>query len=141
YVSAPDHATSTVEQIKTQARLGLAIQADSANHADLSRAVARAVEEFGKLDIVVVNAGILRLGPVDTFSVTDLDLMVAVNVRGVLLAIQAAIANMTFGGRIVTLFFNTADGIRYAGSSVYAMTKAAVATMVKGLALDLAERG
>jgi len=140
YVSAPDHATSTVEQIKTQARLGLAIQADSANHADLSRAVARAVEEFGKLDIVVVNAGILRLGPVDTFSVTDLDLMLAVNVRGVFLAIQAAIAHMTFGGRIVTIGSNTAAGNRYAGSTVYAMTKAAVATMVKGLALERAER-
>ncbi|WP_094837855.1 3-oxoacyl-ACP reductase family protein [Bordetella genomosp. 4] len=141
YVSAPDHAAATVRDIVALGRAGVAIQADSASADDLGRAVAQAVDRFGKLDIAVVNAGILRLGPVDTFSVEDLDLMLSVNVRGVFLAIQAAVARMGPGGRVVTIGSNTAVNNRYAGSSVYTMTKAAVAAMVKGVALDVAARG
>jgi len=63
-----------------------------------------------------------------------------VNVRGVFLAIQASAANMRDGGRIITIGSNTAIRTGSPGSSVYAMTKAAVAAMVSGAALDLAPR-
>lgn len=66
--------------------------------------------------------------------------MLAVNVRGVFLAIQASAANMRDGGRIITIGSNTAIRTGSPGSSVYAMTKAAVAAMVSGAALDLAPR-
>jgi 3-oxoacyl-[acyl-carrier protein] reductase len=58
--------------------------------------------------------------------------MLAVNVRGVFLAIQAAVARMRDGGRVITIGSNTAVRTGSQGSSVYAMTKAAVAAMVKG---------
>jgi len=64
-----------------------------------------------------------------------------VNVRGVFLAIQASAANMRDGGRIITIGSNTAIRTGSPGSSVYAMTKAAVAALVSGVALDLAPRG
>ena len=67
--------------------------------------------------------------------------MLKVNVRGVFLAIQAAAAHLSDGGRIITVGSNTAVRSGYPGSSVYAMTKAAVAVMVKGIAVDLAPRG
>ena len=89
----------------------------------------------------MVNAGILRLGDVASFAIDDLDRMLAVNVRGVFLAIQAAVAHLPRGGRIVTIGSNTAVRSNYPGSSVYSMTKAAVAVMVKGVAIDLAPRG
>jgi 3-oxoacyl-[acyl-carrier protein] reductase len=120
---------------------GLAIKADSADPAAIRSAVAEAVDRFGRLDIVVVNAGILRLGELEDVSLQDLDLMLDVNVRGVFLAIQAAAARLSEGGRIVTIGSNTAVRSGYPGSSVYSMTKAAVAVMVKGLAVDLAPRG
>jgi 3-oxoacyl-[acyl-carrier protein] reductase len=66
--------------------------------------------------------------------------MLNVNVRGVFLAIQAAAAYLSEGGRIITIGSNTAVRSGYPGSSVYAMTKAAVAVMVKGIAVDLAPR-
>jgi 3-oxoacyl-[acyl-carrier protein] reductase len=66
--------------------------------------------------------------------------MLKVNVRGVFLAIQAA-AHLSDGGRIITVGSNTAVRSGYPGSSVYAMTKAAVAVMVKRIAVDLAPRG
>ena len=66
--------------------------------------------------------------------------MLAVNVRGVFLSPQAAAAKMADGGRIITIGSNTAVRSGVVGSSVYAMSKAAVATLVRELALDLAPR-
>jgi 3-oxoacyl-[acyl-carrier protein] reductase len=141
YVSAPQRADETVAAIEAVGRTGLAIQADSADPAAIKAAVAQTVERFGKLDIAVVNAGILMLGDLATVSVEDLDRMLSINVRGVFLAIQAAAAHLTDGGRIITIGSNTAVRSGHPGSSVYSMTKAAVAVMVKGAAVDLAARG
>ena len=66
--------------------------------------------------------------------------MLEVNVRGVFVAIQAAAPRLADGGRVITIGSNTAIRTGFPGSSVYSMTKAAVATMVKGIALDLAPR-
>ena len=141
YVSAPQKAAETVTAIEAEGRQGLAIPADSADPEAIRTAVAAAVERFGRLDIVVVNAGIFRRGSVEDFPLDDLDLMLNVNVRGVFLAIQAAAPHLGQGGRIVTIGSNTAVRTSFPGSSVYSMTKAAVAVMVKGVAIDLAPRG
>ena len=122
-------------------RRALAIRADSARAAEIRAAADQAAAAFGGLDIMVVNAGILRIADVAAFSVEDLDQMLAVNVRGVFLSIQAALGHLQQGGRIVTIGSNTAERTNYPGSSVYSMTKAAVAVMVKGIAIDLAPRG
>jgi 3-oxoacyl-[acyl-carrier protein] reductase len=141
YVSAPDKAAETVEAINAEGGEGLAIKADSADPAAIRAAVAAALDRFGRLDIVVVNAGIFRRGPVESFPLEDLDLMLNTNVRGVFLAIQAAAPHLAQGGRIITIGSNTAVRTSFPGSSVYSMTKAAVAVMVKGIAIDLAPRG
>jgi 3-oxoacyl-[acyl-carrier protein] reductase len=141
YVSTPDRAADTVAVIEATGGRGLAIKADSADPAAIKAAVAQAVEHFGRLDIAVVNAGILLLGGVATVDVKDLDRMLDINVRGVFLAIQASAAHLTAGGRIITIGSNTAVRSGHPGSSVYSMTKAAVAVMVKGIAVDLANRG
>src|SRR5580693_6276206 len=141
YVSAPDKAADTVRAIEEQGRTGFAIKADSADPAAIRDAVTQAVDQLGRLDIVVVSAGILRLGDLQAVSLQELDLMLKVNVRGVFLAIQAAAAHLSDGGRIITIGSNTAVRSGHPGSSVYSMTKAAVAVMVKGIAIDLADRG
>ncbi|WP_105132090.1 SDR family oxidoreductase [Burkholderia sp. BE12] len=141
YVSAPERAQETAAAIEASGRVALPIRADSANVDEIRQAVAQAVGRFGRLDVVVVNAGILKLGDVAEVGVDDLDRMLAVNVRGVFLAVQAGAAHLTHGGRIVTIGSNTAARSGHPGSSVYSMTKAAVAVMVKGIAVDLAPRG
>jgi 3-oxoacyl-[acyl-carrier protein] reductase len=140
YVSAPDKAADTVRAIEEEGRSGFAIKADSADPTAIRDAVTQTVDQLGRLDIVVVNAGILRLGDLQAVRLQELDIMLKVNVRGVFLAIQAA-AHLSNGGRIITVGSNTAVRSGYPGSSVYAMTKAAVAVMVKGIAVDLAPRG
>jgi 3-oxoacyl-[acyl-carrier protein] reductase len=141
YVSAANKAAATVKAVEATGRKALAMKADSADAAALQDAVAQAIDRFGQLDIIVVNAGILRLGSVETVSLEDLDRMLDVNVRGVFVAIQAAAPRLTDGGRVITIGSNTAIRTGFLGSSVYSMTKAAVATMVKGIALDFAPRG
>lgn len=141
YVSRPDKAEETVAAIKADGGAAIAIQADSANPADIRNAVDQTVTSFGLLDVAVINAGVLKMGTVDAVSIEDLDLSLNVNVRGVYLAIQAAAREMKDKGRIITIGSNTAIRTGSVGGSVYSMTKAAVAAMVKGIALDLAPRG
>lgn len=70
-----------------------------------------------------------------------LDEILSVNIRGVYLAIQAAVARMGDNGRVITIGSNSAVRPLTPIGTVYGMSKAAVAAMIKGLALDLAPRG
>ena len=85
--------------------------------------MAQTIARFGRLDILVVNAGILIRGTVDTYDLADFDRMVATKVRGVFVAIQAAARHLPDGGRIITIGSNTAVRTAFPGSSVYSMTK------------------
>ena len=140
YVSHPDKAADVVAAIEADGGKALAIQADSADASAIALAVEQAVEHFGPLHVTVVNAGLYRSTPLERFSREMLDQMLSVNVRGVFLSIQAAAASTRDGGRIITIGSNTAARSGIVGGSVYAMTKAAVATLARELALDLAPR-
>lgn len=140
YASRADKAAEVVAAIQADGGQAVALQADAADQHAIIAAVADATARLGPLQVAVVNAGLYQGSPLDQFPVDVLDQMLAVNVRGVFLAIQAAAARMADGGRIVTIGSNTAQRSGSVGSSVYAMTKAAVATLVRELALDLAPR-
>jgi 3-oxoacyl-[acyl-carrier protein] reductase len=141
YASAAPKAAEVAGAIEREGAQALAIRADSGSAADLQAAVDETVARFGGIDIVVVNAGILHVADIAAFDLGTLDRMLDVNVRGVFLGIQAALPHMRAGGRIITIGSNAAVRAGHPGSSVYSMTKGAVAVMVKGLAADLAPRG
>ena len=141
YANSPEKAAETAHSAKTQGGSVMTIKADSADSDAVRDAVAQTVARFGRLDIVVVNAGILIRGTVDTYDLDDFDRMLATNVRGVFVAIQASARHLTDGGRIVTIGSNTAVRTAFPGSSVYSMTKGAIASLVRGVAIDLAPRG
>ena len=133
YAASEDRAKALVAEIAKAGGTALAIQADSADAAAVKGAVAQAVDRFGRLDILVNNAGILIGGIVDDYPLADFDRMIAVNVRAVFIAIQAAVPHMGQGGRIITTGSVTADRSGFPGASVYSMTKGAVAAMTRGL--------
>jgi 3-oxoacyl-[acyl-carrier protein] reductase len=141
YSNAREKALALATEIEGRGDKVLAIHADSADADAVRAAVAETVEAFGRLDILVNNAGILLRGTIDTISLEDFDRMIAVNIRPVFVGAQAASRQMGEGGRIIVIGSVTADRTRFPGSSIYSMTKAAVAVLARGLAIDLAPRG
>lgn len=140
YTARADKASEVVAAIRADGGQAIALQADSADAQAIAAVVADAADRLGPLHVAVVNAGIYSGSPLEQFPLDMLDRLLAVNVRGVFLSIQAAAAKMADGGRIITIGSNTAVRGGVVGSSVYAMSKAAVATLVRELALDLAPR-
>jgi 3-oxoacyl-[acyl-carrier protein] reductase len=141
YVSKPDQANETVKAAQAFGVQALAIQADSADAKAVVAAVERTVAELGGIDILVNNAGIGVVAPIDDYRLEDFDRTVAVNVRAVFVASQAAVKHMKTGGRIITIGSCNAERMPFAGGAVYAMSKAALVGLVKGLARDLGQRG
>src|SRR5258708_36364522 len=140
YANSPEKAAETARAAKKHGGSVMTIKADSADSEAVRDAVAQTVARFSRLDIVVVNAGILIRGTVDNYDLDDFDLMLATDVRGVFVAIQASAPHLTDGGRIITIGSNTAVRTAFPGSSVYSMTKGAIACLVRGVAIDLAPR-
>ena len=141
YANAQQKADEVVRSIAAAGGQALAMRADSAHVEAVKSVVGETVRTLGRLDVLVNNAGIAVVMPLDQFSIDDFDRMVAVNVRGVFVAAQEAARHMGEGGRIITIGSVNADRMPFAGGSVYAMTKAAVAGLTRGLARDLGPRG
>jgi len=141
YVSKPDQANETVAAARALGVHALAIQADSADAQAVVGAVERTVAELGGIDILVNSAGVAVMAPLDDFRLEDLDRTLAVNVRAAFVATQAAAKHMKAGGRIITIGSCNADRMPFAGGAAYAMSKAALVGLVKGLARDLGPRG
>ena len=141
YVSKPDHANETAAAARASGVQAIAIQADSADATAVAGTVDQMVREWGGIDILVNNAGIAVMAPVDEYRLEDFDRMVAVNLRAVFVATQAAVKHMAAGGRVITVGSCNAERMPFAGGSVYAMSKAALVGLVKGLARDLGPRG
>ena len=141
YERARDKAEAVVEQIRVLGRKAIALQADSADAPALTAAVDRAAKELGGLDILVNNAGIWHYGEVGAWSLQEIDAILAVNVRAVIVASQAATAHLRQGGRIITTGSCLAERVTDPGIALYAMSKAALIGFTKGLARDLGPRG
>ena len=141
YVSSPDKADAVVKEIEEAGGRAIAIRADSADAGAIKKAVEEVVETLGSLDVLVNNAGIAHIAPIDEISLEDFDRQVGINVRGVFVASQEAARHMGEGGRIITVGSVNAERMPFPGGSVYALTKAAVAGFTRGLSRELGPRG
>jgi 3-oxoacyl-[acyl-carrier protein] reductase len=141
YRRATEQAKLVTGRIEAMGRRALAIEADSADPADVVDAVGRTAAELGRLDVLVNNAGVFPTGPLAHVTLAEIDHALAVHVRAVFVASQAAADHMDEGGRIISIGSCFAERVPYAGISLYAMTKSALIGLTKGLARDLGERG
>ena len=141
YNASPEKADAVVRAIEGAGGKARAIRADAADTSAVRGAVAETVKAFGRLDVLVNNAGLLVVKPVDEVTLDDFDRMVAVNVRGLFVAIQEALRHMHQGGRIINIGSINSERVPFAGGTLYVLTKAAVAGLTRALARDLGPRG
>ncbi|MGQ9366216.1 SDR family oxidoreductase [Azospirillum sp. ST 5-10] len=141
YERSAERAAEVVRDVEALGRRAVAIAADSADAAAVQRSVEEAAAALGGLDILVNNAGIARGGALQAMSLEDIDAVLAVNVRSVVLATRAALAHLGRGGRIITIGSCLAERVPMPGISVYAMSKSALIAFTKGLARDVGPAG
>lgn len=110
------------------------LDVDVTRRADLERLVALAVERFGRLDVLVANAGVARIAPMSALDVDDWDAMIDVNLRGVLHGIAAALPVFRAQGRGHFVTTVSTSGLKIVPTqAVYAGTKNAVRTLLEAL--------
>lgn len=141
YAASAIAAEALAEEIKAAGGKAIAIKADATDAKALTLAIDSVAEQFGRLDILVNSAGVLFVGPFEEFKLEDFDRTVAVNIRSVFVAAQAAARHMKQGGRIINIGSTNAQRMPFAGGATYAMSKSALVGFVKGLARDLGPRG
>ena len=141
YVEHADAARGVVGRVERHGRRGLALAADGTDGDAVRAAVDRTAAELGRLDILVANAGIYPYGPFAEVTEDELDRSLALHVRNVFVAAQAAVAHMGDGGRIVAIGTCFAPRVPIPGIALYAMSKAALSGLARGLARDLGPRG
>ncbi len=141
YSTSGDAANEVIGNIRRMGGTGIAIHADSGDAQAVKSAVVSAATEFGRLDILVNNAAMLRTGTIDEFSLDDFDQMLAINVKGPFVAIKESLRFMGKGGRIINIGSISSDYMPIPGVCVYAATKGAIASMTRALARDLGNAG
>ncbi|NES13957.1 MULTISPECIES: SDR family NAD(P)-dependent oxidoreductase [Micromonospora] len=141
YETNAERAAVVGKQIEATGRRALVLAADSADPEAVRAAVDRTVAELGRLDILVNNAAVFLVGPVDGLGRDELDRTLAVNVRAPYLAAQAAARNLGAGGRIINIGSNVARRAPFPGLALYSMSKTALVGLTKGLGRELGPRG
>ena len=142
YSASADKAEAVVRDLKAKGVEAKAFRADQANSAEVDQLVKDVAKHFGRLDILVNNAAVAVMGPLDDTNNADaFDRQYAINLDGVVTAIRTASKLISDGGRIVTIGSGIATRATFPGMADYAATKAAIVGYSKGAARDLGPRG
>ncbi len=127
---------------KLSGRRVLGLSCDVTEESQVSELVGRSVEEFGKVDILINNAGINIRGSIEDLSLDEFDQVMNVNVRGPWLCSRAVAPHMKKAGygRVINMS-STLGAVAVAGRTPYASSKGALTMMTKVLALEWADHG
>jgi 3-oxoacyl-[acyl-carrier protein] reductase len=141
YAGSAGEAAAVVQAIQDAGGQAMAVQADVADAGAVKALFDQAVERFGRVDVLVNNAGIMppQLPPLAETDDATFDRLFAVNVKGTFNALREAARRLQPGGRIVN-FSSSVIGLALPGYSVYGATKGAVEAMTRILARELRGR-
>ncbi|KAK0656979.1 hypothetical protein B0T16DRAFT_366751 [Cercophora newfieldiana] len=141
YLSDSQSATRVVSQIGSDR--ALAVQADAGTLDGIDKLVGAAVEKFGKIDVVIPNAGTMPMATLDSATEPTFDKVMSLNVKGPLFLVQKSVPHMptTGGGRVIFIStgLNTATAVSPA-YLLYVASKGAVDQLTRLLSKDLAKR-
>jgi 3-oxoacyl-[acyl-carrier protein] reductase len=134
-------ATEVVKAIERDGGKAVAIQADAANVEAVKSAVEKAVATFGRLDVLVNNAGTAIPKKFEETALEEMDRMIDINLRGVFVTTQTALKHMNDGGRIIMIGSCVGERNLTPGLVAYAATKGAVKMFTQGLSREVGSRG
>jgi len=134
-------ASAVVKAIELLDRKAIAIQADAADVEAVERAVEKTVATFGRLDVLVNNAGTAIPKTFEETTLEEMDRVIAINLRGTLAATQAALKHMKSGGRIIMIGSAVGERVAAPGLVPYAATKGAVKMFSQALSREIGSRG
>src|SRR6267378_1892 len=141
YTKGADAAASVVKEIERAGGKAIAIQADAAD-ADASKAaVEKTVATFGRLDVLVNNAGTAIPKTFEETTLEELDRVIDINVRGTFVATQAALKHIKSGGRIIMIGSCVGERAMTPGLVPYSATKGAIKMFTQGLSREVGARG
>ena len=144
YSKSADAADAVVKEIEAAGGKALAVQGDASDPKSAAAAVEQVVKAAGGLDILVNNAAIAEVGPIDADGSEGDDgftKMIALNVAGVWATTRAAVPHLKEGARIINIGSTSGQQAVFGGMSAYSATKHAVHGLTKSWARDLAGRG
>ena len=141
YAKDAGAASAVVKAIELDGGKAIAIQADAADVEAVEGAVEKTVATFGRLDVLVNNAGTAIPKTFEQTTAEDIDRVIAINIRGTLAATQAALKHMKSGGRIITTGSAVGERVSTPGLVAYAATKGAVKMFAQSLAREVGTRG
>ena len=141
YAKGAAAAASVVKEIERAGGKAIAIQADAADADAGKAAVEKTVASFGRLDVLVNNAGTAIPKTFEETTLEELDRMIDINVRGVFVATQAALKHMNDGGRIIMIGSSVGEHVLVPGLVPYSATKGAVKMFTQGLSREVGSRG
>lgn len=133
-------AQKVVDEIGQSDGKAIAIKADVSNPDDVKRLFENTIEEFGQVDVVVNNAGIMPLSPIAKGDVEAFDKVIAINLRGTFLVFAQAAQYVGEGGRIIA-FSSSVLAKSFPTYGPYIASKAGVEGLVRVLANELRGRG
>jgi 3-oxoacyl-[acyl-carrier protein] reductase len=141
YTKNGDAALSVVKEIERSGQKAIAIQADAADAAAVKAAVEQTVATFGRLDVLVNNAGTAIPKAFEESTLEEMDRVLDINVRGIFVATQAALKHMKSGGRIIMIGSAVGERVLVPGLVPYSATKGAVKIFTQGLSREVGSRG
>jgi 3-oxoacyl-[acyl-carrier protein] reductase len=141
YAKDAKAASAVVEAIELNGGKAIAIQADAADAKSVTEAVEKAVAGFGRLDVLVNNAGTAIPKPFEETTLEEMDLVLNINIRGVFVTTQAALKHMNDGGRIIMIGSAVGERAVAPGLVPYAATKGAVKMFTQALSREVGSRG
>ncbi len=141
YAKDSSKAAEVVKAIEAAGGKAVAIQADAANASAVKSAVEKAVATFGRLDVLVNNAGTAVPKPFEETTLDELDRVININIRGVFITTQAALKHMNDNGRIIMIGSCVGERMMTPGLVPYAATKGAVKMFTQGLSREVGARG
>ncbi len=141
YAKDANAASAVVKAIEASGGKALAIKADAADPKAINDAVEKIVTILGKLDVLVNNAGTAIPKPFEQTTLEEMDQMINLNFRGVMVATQAGLKHMNDNGRIIMIGSCVGEKNMTPGLAAYGATKGAVKMFTQGLSREVGSRG